>query len=230
MRDLHDNAAMAAMASQRARLYELLVMAFGRVPDSDIIRWLRGEEFRGIIQSLRKAGSKELSTGATLMDAYISQIDNRDEGRVIEELSVDRTLLVRAPGDNEFKAPYEGLYKKNKTEGGAPLAVKTFYRRAGMLPDDTIHESPDYLCLELDFMRNLCLREADEWTAGGIPADTMRLEYEFLLEHLGAWIEEYCNQAVVRARTDFYRGCLDLMKATVAGDREILRELVETVK
>jgi TorA maturation chaperone TorD len=228
MLNLEDNKKMAAMASQRARIYELLVMVFGRVPDSHMIDQLRGAEFQGIIQAFMRAGNKKLKAGAALIDAYISGMVGRNENQIIEELSVDRTMLVRAPGESEFKAPYEGLYKKKKSKGGAPLAVKTFYRRAGLLPDESINESPDYLCLELDFILNLCQREAETWSAGETPADVIRLEHEFLENHLGTWVEDYCKQAEGRARTKFYRGCLDLMKVTVSGDREILNKLMET--
>ena len=55
--------------------------------------------------------------------------------------------------------PYESLYKKGAGFGDSVLGLKRFYRRVGLLPDETVSDSADYLCVELDFMRQLCLRE-----------------------------------------------------------------------
>jgi hypothetical protein len=126
MLNLEDNKKMATMASQRARIYELLVMVFGRVPDSHMIDQLRGAEFQGIIQAFMRAGNKKLKVGAALIDAYISGMVGRNENQIIEELSVDRTMLVRAPGESEFKAPYEGLYKRRNPKAERLSRLKPF--------------------------------------------------------------------------------------------------------
>ena len=220
-----DRSRMAEAARRRARVYEMLVMVFGRVPDADLIGRMQSAEFRGLVQAFGRAGSKELKKSAVLIDTYLTGAAGREEAAVVEELSVDRTLLVRAPGESGLKAPYEGLYQKEKSKGGAPLAVKTFYRRAGLLPGEAVNESPDFLGLELDFMKHLCQREADRWETSGEAAETIGLEHEFLTKHLGSWIGEYCRLAAALAKTDFFRGCLGLLAAVTAGEAEFLREL-----
>ena len=78
---------------------------------------------------------------------------------MLTELAVDRTRILRGTGHVDMKPPYEGLYKKGARFGDSVLGVKQFYRKAGLVPDETVSDSADYLCVELDFMKQLCLRE-----------------------------------------------------------------------
>ena len=152
----------------------------------------------------------------------------RPDEEVIVELSVDRTGILRATGHTNLKPPYEGLYKNDKNIGASALEVKNCYRKAGLLPDETIPEPLDYLCVELDFMKNLCRREQEQWSSAVDATETVANEEKFLREHLGSWVGEFCSQAEKHALTDFYRGFLVILDAVVSIDMEYLRDLILT--
>ena len=223
-----DKDLMTALAARRSRVYEILLLVFVTVDEKELAQFIKRPELAALIDGFMASGDPELEAGAARVKDYLDAAKTRDPAELTNELAVDRTALLRAPGQGGFKPPYEGLYLKQKPSGEAPLAVKTFYRQAGMLPDECVCESPDFLCLELDFMRQLCLKErAARESEDHDPAGIMRMEYDFLDQHLGAWVGDYVALARDIARTDFFAGFLTLLSAAIARDKEFLAEALK---
>jgi putative dimethyl sulfoxide reductase chaperone len=176
-------------------------------------------------------GEPGIRTGLDRISSYRAAIKERPEEDVLTELAVDRTRILRGTGHADMKPPYEGLYKKGARFEDSVLGLRKFYRKAGLVPDETVDESPDYLCVELDFMKQLCLREEalrlGEGEAGEATAETIQLEEEFLRVHLGNWIGEFVNAVEKQASTDFYRGFALILDAYIRVDREWLGSLIK---
>jgi TorA maturation chaperone TorD len=158
----------------------------------------------------------------------------RPEEDILTELAVDRTTILRGTGHADMKPAYEGLYRKGARFEDSVLGVRRFYRKAGLVPDETVGESADYLCVELDFMKQLCLREevlrlregeVEEAIAKTI-ARTIELQEQFLRVHLGNWAGEFCGAVEKYASTDFYRGFALILDAYIRMDRKWLGSLV----
>jgi TorA maturation chaperone TorD len=222
-------AAGADTASGRAAFYDILIGVFEHLPGRDLLLKIKNGEFHHFLMVWRELGDGDFRSGLDLMSSYQSAIRQRLDGETITELSVDRTRILRGTGHADMKPPYEGLYKKRGDVGDSVLGVKRFYRRAGLLPDETVLEPADYLCVELDFMKQLCLREEslrgqekDEETI----AQTITLEEEFLRLHLGHWVGEFCSAAKKHASTDFYRGLALILDAYIRIETNWLRSLV----
>lgn len=220
-----EDKALAEMANQRASLYGLLLFVLARLSDQNLLDAIRSEELEGILASSPWAKDPRFRAGLDKIRAACSNSRGKDDRTILTELAVDRTRLLRAPVGAGFKPPYEGLFKKDEAEGGCPLKVKTFYRQAGLLPDESVRESPDYLCLELDFMRLLCRREENQRRAGQAAAETVGCQERFLSQHLGSWLKEYCNQAQGQAATEFFQGIMAILDAFVAADLKYLQGL-----
>jgi TorA maturation chaperone TorD len=94
------------------------------------------------------------------------------------------------------------------------------------MPDETVHESPDYLCVELDFMKQLCLREQSQWLHDSGIKETIAQEEEFLREHLGNWVGDFCRAVEKHAVTDFYKGFSLILDAFVTMDKEWIGEVL----
>ena len=152
--------------------------------------------------------------------SYSDEIGRRQEAELLTELSVDRTKILRGTGHPDLKPPYEGLYAREKGMGDSVLEVRRFYRKAGLLPDEAVPEPADFLCVELDFMRQLCLREQEEWSSGGAAAETIALQREFLAEHLGRWVGDFCRALQAHGITGFYRGIGLILGAFVRTELE----------
>lgn len=204
----------------RARMYGLLAVIFGGLPDKTLTTALRGSELDGLLEIFCKIDAVGLRSGADLVRSYWVGMGPESDDALCNDLAVDRTRILRSTGHADLKAPYEGAYKGHPET--VALEIKKFYRLTGFLPDETISESPDYIGIELDFMRQLCRREYQQWSAAADVNQTVVDEERFIREHLGSWTGEYVTRAKKCARTDFYQGFLMILEAFVAIDREYL--------
>jgi putative dimethyl sulfoxide reductase chaperone len=222
---------LAGVASGRAALYNLLIAVFEQPPDHNLLARIRGGEFERLLAGYRELGEKGFRAGLDKISSYQRAIRERPDGEVLTELAVDRTRILRGTGHTDMKPPYEGLYKKGAGFGESVRKVRRFYRKAGLVPDETVTEAADYLCVELDFMKQLCLREGTLRRDEGVPAQaiaqTIALQEDFLKMHLGAWVGAYCSTVNKHASTDFYRGFALIMDTYIRIDTKLLLSLLE---
>ena len=216
----------AEAARCRGRIYELLLRVFARLPDNTLIQEITSQSFHDFLDTGCGIGSLRLREAITNIKLYCSAMESRTQEEILNDLAVDRTRLLRATGDRNLKPPYESLYKSIGSRNDTAAAVKSFYRRTGLLPDENISEMLDYMCVELDFMYQLCLREVEEWSSGRDATTTLIHEDEFLREHLGSWLGDFCAQAEKYARTAFYRGFLVVLDVFIGIEMEYLQSLM----
>ncbi|MFC2008049.1 molecular chaperone [Chloroflexota bacterium] len=226
---LQREAALAETAQGRANLYDLLVGAFVCLPDKELVRKIKSRDLQDFLDICCSLDNITLETGVKYIKSYRASLQPKSDEEILTELSVDRTGLLRATSNTELKPPYEGLWKNDQNSGASVLAVKNCYREAGLLPDETVLESPDYLCVELDFMYHLCRREQEQWASAADAGETVAAEERFLREHLGSWVGEFCSQAEKHALTDYYRGFLMILDAIICIDMEYLGNLIPTL-
>lgn len=167
------------IAFGRSRVYELLSHCYGE-PEKEFMDFIKdGGFFEHTINALRqhpKLRNEILEALHALTDEMI-RMD-------MDELLRGYKLIV-SPERNHL---YEGNYHHpfNTYEEMADIAG--FYRAFGF---DFAGERPDHICLELEFMRILCLKEAMALSANDREKVelTVNAEKEFLLSHLGRWSE-----------------------------------------
>lgn len=169
----------AEVAFGRSTVYELLSHCYGE-PGIEFLDFIKdGEFFEHMINALRfhpelKKGI--LQTLHTLIDETMRM--------EINDLSEEYSFIV-SPEKNLL---YEGNYHHpfNSYEEMADIAG--FYRAFGFNFDG---ERPDHVCLELEFMRILSLKEAMALQVGDQEKldVTINAEREFLSSHIGRWTE-----------------------------------------
>ncbi|MBW1805196.1 MAG: molecular chaperone TorD family protein [Deltaproteobacteria bacterium] len=211
-----ERSATAEMAEARASLYDIMVKILNQLPDEELLNKIEERVFEEMFHGF---------SGVDHIKSYCSKIAGNSTEEILTELSVDRTRILRGTGPKELKPPYEGCYKEDCDVGSAALKVKSCYRAAGMIPDKTVTESPDYLCVELDFMKNLCLREKEQLLSGNGVAETHKMQEFFLTEHLGSWVGRFCSATKEHAMTDFYRGFCEIFNAAIEMDMKYLQGL-----
>jgi TorA maturation chaperone TorD len=216
---------MVDIAGGRSALYALLVTVFGRLPDMPFITRVKSPDFLELLDICGSLDDASLAAGVAAIRSYRSHMEVTSDEEMLNELSVDRTSILRASGHADLRPPYEGLYRNEKGRGASAQELKRCYRKAGLLPDETVAEAPDYLCVELDFMSRLCRREQAQWLSGEDVAETIADQEEFLRDHLGKWIGEFCSEAEKHALTDFYKGFLVMLDRFVGLDLEYLQSL-----
>ena len=217
---------LSQTAAARAQIYAHFVRLFGQLPDSRLIADIRQGHFHQSFAGFSELNHPDFNAGLDHISAYSQQIHKEPDEMILEELGVDRTRIVRGTGHADLNPPYEGLYKTRKGKSKSLLEVKRFYIDSGLIPDDTVHEAPDFLCIELDFMRRLCQREQRRRLTSQDAAPTVRQEREFLKKHLASWVGEYCVRVEKHALTDFYRGVAVILKGYMAVELDYLEAII----
>ncbi len=215
----------AEIARERAKTYSTLATIFNQRPDQTLVDNLMAAGAAFFAELLERTGP---NPGAQRGISEISQFVAQAKGSPVEDialsLQVDWTRLFRGvqPGYGPIP-PYEGLYvNQGASDFEVMQAVTAFYGGYGMLPNEEAGNRPDYIGLELEFLRCACEQQAEAWEKGDdeLSDKWLSAEHNFILTHLGRWGATYCDRAIEEARTDFYRGFARLTKG-------LLEELAE---
>jgi TorA maturation chaperone TorD len=216
---------IAENASGRAAMYDLLLDVFIGLPGDALLSDIKDGRSGALLSACKELEGQRLSEGAALVVSCRSYVAITSPDIVVNELLVDRARLLHATGAKDLRPPYERLYMTDPAnDGSMQRALNRFYRKAGLSLEEEPRESPDFLFVELDFMKQLCLREIKESSSGRSVRVTRAIEREFLQEHLGRWAEAYCVEAGKHARTDFYRGFLAVLDGFIIAEEAYLEE------
>ncbi len=226
---------LADLAMMRGKVYAFLSGIYTQLPGQDFVQRLQDSGMVTLLDALTEGeASGEMGEGLALVRSYLVANQSAPSETVLTELAVDRTRLVRGlkPGYGP-PPPYESVYagSENAPLVEASASVVQAYAEAGVGLGEGIHDQPDFIGFELDFMRHLAMKENAAWTQGDRDQALKLLEKEvgFLNEHITAWVPRFCNLMVKEARTDFYRGIARLTKGFVMDDALRAAEYLETV-
>ncbi len=123
----------------------------------------------------------------------------------LERHMIDHSRLFVGP----FKvlaSPYGSIYLEDgKFMGVSSLEAKELYRQEGL--DIVLKEAPDHICVELEYMCLLALREteAQDKSDLNLAASFRDKQAAFLHVHLGRWVGDFTDNIALHAQTDFYK-------------------------
>ncbi|MEE9250669.1 MAG: molecular chaperone TorD family protein [Alphaproteobacteria bacterium] len=181
----------AGKAEERSNLYGFLAMIHRQEPSADLLQQFRGEEF---LAALSDAG---VTLGRAFLDGAADAL--------ADDLAVEYTRLFVGPG--KHIPPYESVQREGTLWGGTTRDVAAFVERCGFAYDPGYRGLPDHISVELEFMHELTRREAAAWTRGdeAEARRCLRIEREFLHDHLVRWAPEFSDKVVAETRTPFYK-------------------------
>jgi TorA maturation chaperone TorD len=211
------------MSAKRAQIYQTFINIFMYLPDEKFLDYMYSPELEQFLAQHKKLQYPVITKGADLITNFLHV--NKDARateltELIEKLAVDRTRLIRVPYSAGLKAPYESQYHKEMKTSSSLQRLTNAYRKAGFVPADA-KESPDFFCVELDFMRVCANRIAEETAEARF---LLTLQTEFLREHLGKWLGSYTEDAAQHAETDFYRGWLMILQGFIEIEKMYLKD------
>ena len=164
--------------------------------------------------------------GMVLIKSYIEAVKDKDINKIVDEIAVDRTYLMHGLYRDGPRPPYENVYfvpvrdefarLGNIPEAAEKMRLRNLrslsavYRESGMKVDENAHQPPDYLGLELVFMKELCKQGED----------TFEKRKEFFDHHLGRFGIMFADEMIKFAKTDFWRGIGLLFKAFLEEETE----------
>ncbi len=215
------------LAQLRSKIYGFLSSIFIQIPDPDFVKKLLGDEVSLVLSSLPFDIElpQQMVEGLEDMKNFIRTFRDQGAEEVCQSLSVERTRLLRGinPGYSP-PPPYESVYRDREKAlmSESAVAVHREYARAGAGVPGGYKEPPDYIGLELDFMRFLTERETDSWRRKerDNALGYLNMERGFLENHITKWIPEFCDNVIERAELDFYRGIARMTKGFVNDDHE----------
>lgn len=145
-----------------------------------------------------------------LIQAFL-EIAERERGGPVEvatsdpeELEIEYNRLFVGPGHVPCP-PYESVYRKDRplmerglVMGPSTIDVQGMYGEAGLQKSRDFKDLPDHIAVELEFMRYLCAKEAEEG-----PGRWRSIQARFLDRHIRPWYLEF-TECVREHTAGFY--------------------------
>jgi TorA maturation chaperone TorD len=131
----------------------------------------------------------------------------------IETLLIDHTALFIGPSQPKAM-PYGSFWQTDdqSMRQDATMAVVEIYAQGGFEVDEDVHDFPDHVAVELEFLYVLIFAQNQAQLSGN--ADDLSaanaLHRRFLDEHLGTWFDAFAASVNSGAETAFYRELVDL--------------------
>jgi TorA maturation chaperone TorD len=227
---------LAEIARARASVLAFLNLHFTTLPDAAFVEHVRGQEQIAALEAIAADDSlpADMTTGAGLMLGFIHSTIDTAPPKFSDTLGVDRTRLYRGVSPVYGPPPpYEAVWGKRVTNVAATLQeIAGTYRRWGMIISPEAKERLDSIGVELDFLNQLALREAESWETGQAEQarELLRAQQSFLEANVGDWAPAFVEKALTMAETDFYRGHLMMLRGFLASERGQVQSLLEDLE
>ena len=210
------------LAGIRSDFYRLLSSAYIHIPEKRTLE-LNWEPARALFRFAQKGGEEalqQIDKGLTLIGACRSETHEVDE-MDLTNLSRDWTRLFRGVEKKGILPPYESLYRTGKLQEKPSREIHRLFSQMGIRVPDEWHQPPDYIGVELDFMRLLCSKELEAYEKQGANflSETLHAEHSFVENHLGVWVPPFCEKMFLEAEEDYFRGLAHLTVGLIGYDR-----------
>ncbi len=150
------------------------------------------------------------------IEAGLKLLKNDLSGTDIEALSQDYAQLFIGP-EKLGAAPWGSVYLTEEQTicGDSTLAVKAFYREAGLELDTGANEPEDHLGLMFAFLGQQFSNLFDAIEQNQQPDQVLSRVSNFLTHHVLTWAPRFLDVLHQNAGTDFYRGLALLIKGSL---------------
>jgi len=211
-----------SLARCRGDLYRLLSAAYIRIPARETLEleWQPAVDLLGLPQEESKEALQRVDKGLILIKSYGTGGSVLEE-RTLTNLSRDWTRLFRGVEKKGILPPYESLYRTGKLQEKPSREIHRLFSQMGIRVPDEWHQPPDYIGVELDFMRLLCSRELEAYEKQEATtfSETLHAEQSFVENHLGVWVPQFCEKMFSQAGEDYFRGLAHLTVGLIGYDR-----------
>lgn len=204
-------AAIDDAAAARSEMYGLLADAF-EFPSREFHEQVLDGGFRDRVESAVRQLPYQLAFD-TDMAAFADAGEYVDfQGEYMRLFDVG---AVRPPCPL-YGGEWGGTRKRSMEE-----AVR-FYRFFGMTMDQSAHELPDHITVELEFLQVLAFTEGMTRARGEDPASLLRAQCDFIDRHPGRWWPALQRKLPAESPSPFYACLAALTGAVLVADREYM--------
>ncbi len=218
---------LANTANARADLYSLLMKVLGNLPDDHWLKEIRNSEIM-LSPDTICAKFGRLKPGVDHLHSIKFDPDSLPGLEIIAQLRSDRIRIIK--GLNGLAINLPGNKLNNKSDNSSVLNVTCFRLEDKDLPDESVSNLLDYLCIELDYMDYLCRQEHDQWINQANAINAISQESDFLREQLNGWAGTFCSEAKKHASSVFYQSFLSILEDFVSADLAYLNGLMLSIR
>lgn len=201
---------------ERLHIYNLLRQLYLSPPSGEILNALQK------VETDEKASSADSDVTNGLRMLKEAGADQR------EELRPEFTRLFIGPGKIPVP-PYESFYTSEKKllMQEATTAVRKKYLKAGLVMKNFYSSPEDHIASEFEFMYYLCkkscelLKESRKEEA----VKFLKMQGEFLEEHLARWVPNFCGDIIKSVNHDFFKGLALFTRGYIEEDVRAVKEL-----
>jgi TorA maturation chaperone TorD len=222
------------VAEARRSVYDLLSAFYLTLPDQKMVNGIFDPDFEKELSAVVSAFENgEMQEGLKLIANFVSCFKNQPQEEILRRIAVDRTRLLRGISEKDSPPPpYESVYRGEWLWSHSTTEVSRFYCKLGVTLPEAWIESPDYLGIELDFMRLLCQSEEEAWRND---QPEKALEHlgkgmDFLKDHLLKWVDQFCEKMYEVADLDFYKGLAKLTSGFLKHDSHLVEEQLKEMR
>ena len=167
----------------------------------------------------------QLKTRAFLMvlfepeSQFYDALLDKSEEQLIEDLAVEYARLFL--DSDKHISPHESVHHERddgdwgSLRGKSTAEVKQFIESDGLLYISEYSGLPDHVSVELEFMQQATSREAQAWESSDSEGALycVKMEKEFLDDHIIKWVPIFCDKVISAAELSFYREIATLTKS-----------------
>ncbi len=193
-----------AMALHRSYIYALLAKVYREPPDLELIRVAKEQSFRDTLKEMNIRFENDFLKAPDLA--------------LVESLAVEFTRLFVGPG--KHIPPYESVHHQLNGGGWGSLwgestaEVNSFIKSAGLKLKQKYENLPDHISIELEFLSEVCKREAQACEENDYEGTLYILDMEkkFVARYLGRWTAAFCDKVIEETESSFYKAMANLTK------------------
>lgn len=207
-----ENQERTTAARQRSNIYGLLSAVYRQEITSDLLQQIKAPRFLGVL--------------STLEIQWEGEFFQNPEEELLGDLAVEYARLFLGPG--KHISPHESVHhpregaQSGRLWGESTVEVKKFIESSGLHYMSEYNGLPDHISVEFELMELLTLREELAWGEedkdGALSC--LKMEKEFIEEHLIRWVPVFCEKVIREAGLPFYREIAELTKNFIEFEKE----------
>jgi TorA maturation chaperone TorD len=204
-----------ALYESRLELVDFLIEALHDAPEESFVRTLLDGDLRTPDDSV----NDPLDRGFDELRTFADEHQAHDVDTVVDALEQEYTRLLVGP--RPPIVAHETYYREDTDYLGEGMAeVEASYGAAEWAPPDRYPEEPDFVAIELAFLRYLIDRQrqgADE---------AVGFERVFLDEHALTWVDPFVAELREETNSRLYVAAADIYEGVLRFEDELVAQLV----
>jgi TorA-specific chaperone len=171
----------------------------------------------------------QLREASELLDAFSKKVEvmeRKERDKVLMDLAAEYARLFLASTGRQLVYAWESAYFADPPRLFGPQfhEVIDAYKSVGYEKPKDFKDPEDHIAPEFDFMAHLCRLARTPIESGNVEfaVGYLKLQKEFLADHLLRWAGKFCAGVKEKSEMEFYRAAAMLMESFLALDSQTL--------